>query len=52
MSSSVCMGIELGRKTLLVTLVLILQGTKHHHTQIQVPQTFLRHVRCKQVSGH
>lgn len=52
MSSSVCMGLELGRKMLLVILVLILQGTKHHHMQIQVTQTFLRHVRCEQVSGH
>lgn len=44
--------LELGGKTLLVILVLIIQGAEHHRTQIQVAQSFLRHVQFKQVSGH
>lgn len=52
MAFSVYMSLELGGRMLLVILVLILQGAEHHYTQIQVTQSFLRHVRFKQASGH
>lgn len=44
--------LELGGKTLLAILVLIVQSAEHHCTQIQVTQSFLKHVQFKQVPGH
>lgn len=44
MAFSIYVSLELGGKMLLVILVLILQGPEHHHTQIDVTQSFLRHI--------